>query len=69
MKRISDFTADRMDMKQMAAISGGAATNGSSTMYIGGCVQTESWLDDYYMHPTQGKTLYKHTYTYQTVCQ
>jgi hypothetical protein len=71
MKRISEFTADRMDMKQMAAISGGAfsATSGSSTFYMGGCTITESWLDDYYMHPTQGRTLYKHSYSSRMVCQ
>jgi hypothetical protein len=66
MKRISNFTADRMDMKQMAAISGGAATSETSTICMGGCVCTTTCSDDWYMHPTQGRTLYR--YNYQTVC-
>ena len=31
MKRISNFTADRMDMQEMAAINGGVGTTGSTT--------------------------------------
>jgi hypothetical protein len=70
MKRISNFKADRMDMKQMVAISGGfSATSGSDSMVINGCVVTTSWLDDYYNHPTQGRTLYRHSYQSQIVCQ
>ncbi|MDR2126633.1 MAG: hypothetical protein LBP63_07375 [Prevotellaceae bacterium] len=70
MKRISEFTADRMDMKQMAAISGAhSATSGGSTYYMGGCMWTETYLDDYYNHPTQGRTLYRHSYQHQSVCQ
>jgi hypothetical protein len=78
MKRISEFTADRMDMKQMAAISGGALCNGSSTstmMSGGGCVDTSTltWDDDYYTHPVTGQKV-ELRYNYQvtecySICQ
>ena len=65
MKRITDFTDDRMDMKQMAAISGGALCSGSSTttMKTGDCSDTctTTWDDDYFFHPVTGaKTEYRY---------
>jgi hypothetical protein len=70
MKRISEFTADRMDMKQMAAISGGAVCHGSSTstMMTGDCgmdTTTSTWDDDYYIHPVTGQRV-EYRYNYHT---
>jgi hypothetical protein len=70
MKRISEFTADRMDMKQMAAISGGAVCHGSSTISImtGTCgmdTTTTTWEDGYFNHPVTGERI-EYRYNYHT---